>query len=176
MSVTQAGKGTVSVAGLWPDMASLGLGVLAVALGAWYTVDKWAERARRYQAVKLDGPSAFEDMTAALISPHTFEAEDGTGAEEILTASPGPVADRLFGGMADLLSGARRATDGHSSMQFAATVCVLLVLMCFVLVLGLPILLLIVLAYVSDSGHDFRLRIIVALFVADIALQVIANV
>jgi hypothetical protein len=160
---------------MWPDMASVGLGVLAVALGAWYTGDKWAERARRYQAVKLGGPSAFEDMTAALISPHTFEAEE-TGAEEILTASPGPVADRLFGGMADLLSGVSRATDDHRPIQFAATACVVLFLMCLVLVLGLPILLLIVLAYVSDSGHDFRLRIIVALFVVDIALQVIGNV
>jgi hypothetical protein len=33
-----------------------------------------------------------------------------------------------------------------------------------------------VVAYVSDSGHDFRLRIIVVLFALDIALQVIANV
>ena len=166
----------MSVSGLWPDMASLGLGVLAVALGAWYTVDKCAERARRYQAVKWDGPSGFDNVVADLISPHTFEAEGRTGAEEILTASPGPVADRLFGGMADLLSATSRATDGHRSIKLAAAACVLLVLMCLVLVLGLPILLLMVLAYVSNSGHDFRLRIIVALFVVDIALQMIANV
>jgi hypothetical protein len=86
------------------------------------------------------------------------------------------VADRLVGGMADLVSGTSRATDGHRSIKFAATACVLLVLTCLVLVLGLPILLLMVLAYVSDSGHDFRLRIIVVLFAVDIALQVIANV
>jgi hypothetical protein len=73
----------VSVSGFWPDVVSLGLGVLAVALGAWYSVDKWAERARRYQAVKWDGPSGFEDVVADLISPHTFEAEERTGAEEI---------------------------------------------------------------------------------------------
>ena len=175
-SVPWVGKGTVSVSGFWPDVVSLGLGVLAVAVGAWYSVDKWAERARRYQAVKWDGPSGFEDVVAALISPHTFEAEGRTGAEEILTASPGPVADRLVGGMADLVSGTSRATDGHRSIKFAATACVLLVLTCLVLVLGLPILLLMVLAYVSDSGHDFRLRIIVVLFAVDIALQVIANV
>ena len=166
----------MSVSGFWPDVVSLGLGVLAVALGAWYSVAKQAERARRYQAVKWDGPSGFEDVVADLISPHTFEAEGRTGAEEMLTASPGPVADRLVAGMADLVSGTSRATDGHRSIKFAATACVLLVLTCLVLVLGLPILLLMVLAYVSDSGHDFRLRIIVALFAVDIALQVIINV
>jgi hypothetical protein len=33
-----------------------------------------------------------------------------------------------------------------------------------------------VLVYVTDSGHDIRLRIVVVLFVVDIALQVFANV
>ena len=165
----------MSVSGLWPDVVSLGLGVLAVAVGAWYSVAKSTERTRRLQAVKWDGPSGFENVVAALISERGFEAEGGTGAEEILTASLAPVADRLLGGMDDLVSRTSWATDGHRSIKFVATACVLLVLTCLGFVLAVPILLLMVLAYVSDSGHDFRLRIIVALFAVDIALQTIAN-
>ena len=167
----------MSVSGLWPDLASLGFGMLAVALGAWYWVDNiWAERERRYQADKWVGPSAFDHVLVDLISSRTFEAEEGTGAEEILAATPGPVADRLFGAMADLVAGTSQASGGHRWIQFASTACVLLGLTCLVLVLGVPLLLMMVLAYVSDSGHDFRLRIIVALLLVDIALQVIANV
>jgi hypothetical protein len=184
--------GTVRASAPWLDLASLGLGVLAVALGAWYGVDYWLERERRYRADKWDmgnghsepgldpgqpvGPSAFSHTLTDLSSPQTGEAEEPTGAEEILAASPGPVVDRLLGASANLVARTRQATGGHRWIQLAATACVLLFLTCLAVVLFVPLLLMMVFGYVSDSGHDIRLRIIVGLFLVDIALQVIANV
>ena len=75
--------------GPWLDLVSLGLGVLAVALGAWYVVDNWLERERRYWADKRIG-----------LWPQAGEAEEPTGVEEILAASPGPVVD-VFGYVSD---------------------------------------------------------------------------
>lgn len=169
----------MTVSGLWPDLASLGLGVLAAALGAWYVVADQLERQRRSMTEKWFtgrrpvGPSALSHTLAELSAPRT--AVEPTGAEEILAASPGPVADGLFGAGADLVAGTLSVTGGHRWIQLAATACVGLLLTCLAVALGLPLLLVMVLAYVTDSGHDFRLRIIVGLFLVDIALQTIAH-
>ena len=151
--------------GPWLDLASLGLGVLAVALGAWYLVDNWLERERRYWADKRVG-----------LWPQAGEAVEPTGAEEILAASPSPVVDRIFDASTNLVATTRQATGGHRWIQLASIACVLLFLTCLALVLFVPLLLIMVFGYVSDSRHDIRLRIIVGLFSVDIALQVIANV
>jgi hypothetical protein len=142
-----------------------------LALGAWYGVDNWLERERRYRADRWSS-----DGLTDLSSFQTGEAEEPTGAEEILAASPGPVVDRLFGAGANLVARARQATGGHRWIQFAATACVLLFLTCLAVLLFVPLLLVMVVGYASDSGHDIRLRIIVGLLLVDVALQVIANV
>jgi hypothetical protein len=157
--------GTVRASWPWPDLASLGLGVLAVALGAWYQVDNSLKRERRYAAAKW----------ADLSLPQT-EAEEPTGAEEILVASPGRVVDRLSGAGADLIAWTLQATGGHRWIRLAAAASVLLFLTCLVVVLSIPLLLMMVFSYVSDSGHDIRLRIIVGLLLVEIALQGIAHV
>ncbi len=71
--------------------------------------------------------------------------------------------------------GTHRATGGHRWIQLAATACVVLLLIPVAVALFVPLLLVMVFTYVSDPGHDFRLRIIVWLFLVDIALQAIAH-
>jgi hypothetical protein len=182
--------GAVRASVLWPDLASLGLGLLAVALGAWYVVASQWERQRRYTADKWPigiaysgglnpgqpvGHSDLSHTLAELAAPQPGEAEEPTGAEEILAASPGPVADGLVGAAANLVAGTLRATGGHRWIQLAATACVVLFLTCLAVALSIPLLLVMGFAYVSDSTHDFRLRVIVVLFLVDIALQGIAH-
>jgi hypothetical protein len=165
--------------GPWLDVVSLGLGVLAVALGAWYGVDNWLERERRYAADRWgtgSGPPTSNHMLTDLSAPQPGEAEEPTGAEEILAASPGPVVERLFDVSTNLVTWTRQATSGRRWIQPASTAFVLLFLTCLALLLFVPLLLTMVLVYVTDSGHDIRLRIVVVLFVVDIALQVFANV
>jgi hypothetical protein len=170
--------GALRPSGPWLDLASLGLGVLAVALGAWYGVDNWLERERRYAADRWamrSGPPS-SHMLTDLSSPQPGEVEEPTGAEEILAASPGPVVERVLDVSTNLVTRTRRATSGRRWIQPASTAFVLLFLTCLALLLFVPLLLTMVLVYVTDSGHDIRLRIVVVLFVVDIALQVFANV
>jgi hypothetical protein len=184
--------GAVSASDLWPDLASLGFGLLAAALSAWYVAAGQWERQRRYtdkwrtgigysgglHSGQPVGPSDLDHLLAELAAPQTGEAEEPTGAEEILIASPGPVgpvANGLIDAGTNLVSGTHRATGDHRWIQLAATACVVLPLTCLALALSIPLLLMMALTYMSDSTHDFRLRIIVALFLADIALQGITH-
>jgi len=169
----------VGATGPWLDLASLGLGVLTIALGAWYLVDNWLERERRHWADKWGRqkvPSALSHIPTDLSWPEADEAEEPTGAEEILAASASPMVDRVFDASTNLVARTRRATGGHRWIQLASIACVLLFLTCLALVLFVPLLLVMAFGYVSQSRHDIRLRIIVGLFLVDIALQVIANV
>jgi hypothetical protein len=166
----------VTLSGLWQDLASLGLGLLAAALGAWYVVADQLERQRRSFTEKWQPVGPLPAATLAeLSSPRTGRPEEPTGAEEILAASPGPAANGFMDACANLVEGTHRATGGHRRIQLAATACVVLLLIPVAVALLVPLLLVTVFTYVTDSGHDFRLRIIVWLFLADIALQAIAH-
>jgi hypothetical protein len=180
----------VTLSGLWPDLASLGLGLLAMLLGAWYVVADQLERQRQYSVdywrlrLGSSGSGSYPGQPvgslpaatpAELSSLQAGEREEPTGAEEILAASPGPVADGFMDACSELVAGTHRATGGHRWIQLAATACVVLLLIPVAAALFVPLLLVMVLTYVSDTGHDFRLRLIVGLFVADIALQTIAH-
>ncbi len=180
----------MTLSGLWPDLASLGLGLLAAVLGAWYMVADQLERQRRSFADRRDLGIGYSEpglypgqpvgslpaaTLAELSLPQTGRPEEPTGAEEILAASPGPVADGFMDACANLVEGTHRATGRHRWIQVAATACVVLLLIPVAVALFVPLLLVVVFTYVSDSGHDFRLRIIVWLFLADIALQAIAH-
>jgi hypothetical protein len=189
--------GTVKAAGPWLDFVSLGVGVLALALGAWYSVDKWRERQRRDWADKWAGlqlgiekghpepgldpglpiePSALSYILTDPSWAKAGEAEEPTGAEEILAASPNPVVERIFSASTNLMARTRDATGGHRWIQLACTAGVVLFLTGLALFLFVPLLLLMVFGYVSDSRHDIRLRAIVGLFLVDIALQTISNI
>jgi|1186.fasta_scaffold143959_3 hypothetical protein len=150
--------------GPWLDLTGLGLEVLAVALGAWVAVDNWLERVRRSQENQPAGAWTQVD-----------EAEEPTGAEEILAAFAGPVVDRITDADAKLVARTRRATGDHRGIQLASIVCVRMLLTCLVLVLFLPLLLAVVVGYVCDSRSDSRLRLVVVLFAVGIAIQVMAN-
>jgi hypothetical protein len=140
---------------------------------------KWASELGTSDPASIPGSQSGLQLSATtlaeLSSPQTDEAEEPTGAEEILVASPSRVADGLFEAGDNLVAGTLGATGGHRWIQRAATACVLLFLACLAVALSIPLLLLKALAYVTDSDHDFRLRIIVWLFLIDIALQVIAH-
>jgi hypothetical protein len=182
--------GAVALSGLWPDLASLGLGVLAMALGTWFVVSEQLERQRQYSVdywrfrIGYSGPGLPPEPPVGSLPAATLaelssfppaEREESTGAEEILAASPGPVADGFVAACVNLVEGTHRATGGHRWIQFAATACVVLLLIPVAVALFVPLLLVMVFSYVSDTGHDFRLRLIVWLFLADIALQTIAH-
>lgn len=174
---------------LWPDLASLGLGLLAAALGAWYVAADQLERPRRSFADKWNLGTGYSEpglyrgqpvgslpaATLAELSSPPTRAEEPTGAEEILAASPGPVADGFMGACSNLVEGTHRATGGHRWIQLAATAGVVLLLIPVAAALLVPLLLVTVFTYVSDTDHDFRLRLIVWLFLADIALQAIVH-
>lgn len=163
----------------WLELASLALGLLAVMLAVSYALDKAKQRLRRRATLAgdlIDGgtpPAPLGVFPAALSEEE--EDEEPTGAEEILSASPGPVVDWVLGAGQRLVVRTRRATDGHALPQNLATAGVLLLLLPVAAILLFPLLLVAVIGYLIDSGHDLRLRTIVGLFAADLVLQVFAN-
>jgi hypothetical protein len=105
------------------------------------------------------------------------EAEEiPTEAEEILLTSPGPVAGRILAASKNLVVRIRRATAGHRWLQLISTAGVCLFLGCLAYVLIIPLLLVAAFGYVIDSRHDIRLRIIVVLLVAGLALEGITHI
>ena len=159
--------------GLWLDLTGVGLEGLAVALGAWVVGDNWVERVRQSQEDKRVGAWP---QVGEVEWPQVEEAEQPTEAEEILATFSSPVLDRICGAGTNLVARTRQATSGHRWIQFASIACVKLFLTCLALVLFVPLVLISVFAYASDSRYDVRLRIIVGLFPVGIVFQVIANV
>jgi hypothetical protein len=171
----------------WSDLP----GMLAVFLGGMYGWDKAVDRVSRRRTAASDvvdlvaepgrdpgqssGPPLLSRILASppVIRPlpptaqpdpaEAGEAEEPTDALEILAESPGPVAGRVLAATKNLVAKTRRVSDGHRSLQLAATVGVCLFLACLALVLVIPLLLVAALGYVRDSRHDIRLRIIGAI-------------
>jgi hypothetical protein len=122
-------------------------------------------------------PTVRPGLTEAPEADDPAEAEEiPTEAEEILLTSPGPVAGRILAASKTLVVRIRRATDGHRWLQLISTAGVCLFLGCLAYVLIIPLLLVAAFGYVIDSRHDIRLRIIVVLLVAGLALEGITHI
>jgi hypothetical protein len=117
---------------------------------------------------------AEEPTEAEEIEPTEAEEIEPTEAEEILLASPGPLA-RWVATSKNLVVRTRRATGDHRWLQLISTGGVCLFLACLAYVLVVPLLLVAAFGYVMDSRHDIRLRIIVVLLVAGLALEGITH-
>ena len=163
----------------WLELASLGLGVLALVLGVSFVLEKALVqlRRRRISAADLFDIGSAPAQVGLWPATASKEEEVGIGAEESTgTASPGPVVEWVLGAGERLMVRTRRATDGHTLTQIVATAGALLLLACLGVTLFLPLLLVAALGYLADSNHDLRLRSIVGIFLVDLALQVIANI
>ena len=162
----------------WLELASLGLGVLALVLGVSFVLEKALEQLRRRPTSAADLFDIGSAPAQVGLWPATASKEEevGIGADEILTTSPGPVVEWVLGAGERLMVRTRRATDGHTLTQIVATAGALLLLACLGVTLFLPLLLVAALGYLADSNHDLRLRSIVGIFLVDLALQVIANI
>jgi hypothetical protein len=123
-------------------------------------------------------PTARPDPAEAGEAEEPTDAEEmePTGAEEILLASPGPLAGWVLAASRNLVVRTRRATGGHRWLQLISTVGVRLFLACLAYVLVVPLLLVAAFGYVMDSCHDIRLRIIVVLLVTELALEEITHI
>jgi hypothetical protein len=177
--------------------------MLAAFVGAMYVWDKAVDRVSRQRTAASDvvdwaaepgldpgqsgespllrrilaGPPVISSLPpAAQPGPaEAGEAEEPIDALEILARSPGPVAGRVLAAGENLVAKTRRAVGGHRWLQLTATVGVCLLLACLALVLVIPLLLVAAFGYVAASRHDIRLRIIVALLLVELAVQVITN-
>jgi hypothetical protein len=93
----------------------------------------------------------------------------------MLTA-PETVAGRAKAASVNLVVRTYQASGGHRWLQFTAVAGVCLFLACLAVVLIIPLLLVAAFGYVRDSGHDIRLRIVIVLFVVDLAVQAIGSI
>jgi hypothetical protein len=122
-------------------------------------------------------PAVRPDPAEAREAEEPTEAEEiePTEAEEILLASPGPLARWVLATSKNLVVRTRRATGDHRWLQLISTGGVCLFLACLAYFLVVPLLLVAAFGYVMDSRHDIRLRIIVVLLVAGLALEGITH-
>jgi hypothetical protein len=189
----------------WPDLASAGVTALALSLGGAYGYEKIRDRARRRPTAAADvmdlyaepgpgprQPSGRSLLDQILASPpvsrplppvarpdpapaRVGEEEDEPWiADEMLTA-PGTVVGQAIAASANLVVRTYQASSGHRWLQLAATAGVCLFLACLAFVLIIPLLLVAAFGYIGDSSHDIRLRIVMVLFVVDLALQAIGS-
>jgi hypothetical protein len=103
------------------------------------------------------------------------DEDEPWAAEEMLTA-PGTVAGQAIAASVNLVVRVYQASGGRHWLQLIAAAGVSLLLACLGFVLIIPLMLVEAFGYAMDSGHDIRLRIVIVLFLIDLAVQVIGSI
>ena len=168
----------------WLELAAGGMDLLGIAVGSLYIGSRYRERVQAAADRNLLIPGEFSSTAGSfrqarpdsllLTGEPAAEADEETGAEELLAADmarfQNPFLDTVVGWWERRWRSAR--THGWPAVALLVPVgLVLLVAMLASCALLLP---LVAVRYLLDTGHDFRLRIVVLAFMLGIALQILS--